>query len=92
MSPSDQSSGGLDYVRCGPEAGGNSILRRSLGFLLWWRVWATGLIFGISMGFIVQIAPTYGPPRLGTPQLFALIGWFTGLFTATLIHDVVWNE
>jgi len=90
--PSEQESSGLDYIRYGPEAGGNSILRRYLGLVVWWRIWATGFVFMGGLAFVLQIAPSQWFPMSGTPEFYALFGFFIGLSTAVLTESVIWNE
>lgn len=64
----------LRYVRRGPTAGGNSIARRFLGALLWWRLWVLYAMTGV--GVLALFAWTPFEPRLW--------GWFLGFSTATL--------
>ena len=90
--PSEQSSGGLDYVRYGPRAGGDSVLLRTLGVFLWWRIWATGFVFMGGLTYVLHLAPSGFTPRTGTPDSYVFIGFFMGFSTAVLIESVIWNE
>ena len=88
----DGRSGGLDYVRYGPRAGGDSVLLRALGVFLWWRIWATGFVFMGGIQFVLYIAPSGWSPRFGTPDFYILVGFFIGFSTAVLTERVIWNE
>lgn len=70
-----------DYVRDGPEAGGQSALRRTLGLYLWWRTWTLIVILMFAILVTMNVLSDGPGGRLSAfiiGGLFALI--FNRLF------------
>lgn len=80
----DQSSGGLGevlrYIKEGPDAGDNSLLKRMAGFLVWWRMWA---MYAIILGSLLVLG-SFEPSSFG-PRMW---GYIVGIFTMSAIEKV----
>lgn len=81
---SDQPSAALGevqrYIKEGPDAGGNSLLKRMAGFLVWWRMWA---MYAIILGSLLVLG--YVEPSSFGPRMW---GYIVGIFTAGAIEKV----
>lgn len=53
----DSSSRGVyQYIKAGPRAGGDSILRTLLGFMVWWRIWAMYAVFATGFSATMHVS------------------------------------
>lgn len=74
----------LRYVKNGPDAGGESILRRILGFWLWWRMWVMAVVSIASLLILVGYGPSEGDARFW--------GYMVGSLTMLAISEVMDDE
>jgi hypothetical protein len=83
MSGETESAGLIEYIRDGPDAGGNSMLRRILGFWVWWRTWLMSVLLVVSIVVLVR----YGPPAVeGDARWW---GYSVGVVTMLLVSEVM---
>lgn len=87
------SSNWLDYLRYGPEAGGNSLLRRAAGLFVWWRIWVMSLLIMGSLGLLFQIEIEVSPSGGVSDAIDTalLIGWVVGVLISQVVDNVVWS-
>lgn len=71
------------YVLEGPEAAGNTILRKAVAFWLYWRLWAFMTIFALGWFTVTLLADDHTSAGLG---------YMIGLVVATFASDVIYRD
>lgn len=70
---SDRKTGVSQYIREGPFAGGDSLLRRIFGLYIWWRTWA--MIVGVAAAIVALAEFTQFNGQI-------ILAWGVGILTA----------